>query len=66
MDDDEDELPPGEDDEFDMEAYLKWRAENPDEGVPVGGQQRSKNDDPGAELPEDDDDDGDDYDDEDD
>ena len=25
----EDELA-GEDDEFDMEAYLKWRAENPD------------------------------------
>ncbi len=31
--DEEDELPPGEDDDFDMEAYLKWRAENPDEGV---------------------------------
>lgn len=27
--DEEDELP-GEDDDFDMEAYLKWRAENPD------------------------------------
>ena len=46
-----------------MEAYLKWRQENPDEGVePAGG---AKKDDPGAELPEDDDDeDGDDYDDE--
>ena len=62
--DDEDELPPGEgEDDFDMEAYLKWRAENPDEGVqPPGG---DKND-PGAELPEDEDDEGDDYDDEDD
>ena len=60
-DDAEDELP-GEDDEFDMEAYLKWRSENPDEGVaaPVKAAQ-----DPGAELPEDDDDE-DDYDDEDD
>lgn len=28
--DEEDELP-GDDDEFDMEAYLKWRAENPDD-----------------------------------
>ena len=56
-------MPPGEDDDFDMEAYLKWRQENPDEGVePAGG---AKKDDPGAELPEDDDDeDGDDYDDE--
>ena len=41
-----------------MEAYLKWRAENPDPP-------QDEND-PGAELPEDDDDDneGDDYDDE--
>ena len=69
--DDEDELPPGEDDEFDMEDYLKWRAANPDEGVP-GGKTEEAKDDPGAELPEDDDDededgdeDGDDYDDED-
>ena len=67
--DEEDELPPGEDDEFDMEDYLKWRAANPDEGV-EGGKAETK-DDPGAELPEDDDEDedgdedGDDYDDED-
>ena len=62
--DDEDELPPGEDDDFDMEAYLKWRAENPDEGDANAA--KTGNDDPGAELPEDDDEDGDDYDDEDD
>lgn len=42
-----------------MEAYLKWRAENPDEegGPPTA----AKNADPGAELEEEDD-----YDDEDD
>ena len=47
-----------------MEAYLKWRAENPDEGGP-GFAEQAKANDPGAELPEDDDDDdGDDYDEE--
>ncbi len=61
-DDAEDELP-GEDDEFDMEAYLKWRAENPDAGdAPASGNVAN---DPGAELPEDDEE-ADDYDDEDD
>ena len=35
--DDEDDLPLGEDDDFDMQAYLKWRAENPDEGVSAPG-----------------------------
>lgn len=50
-----------------MEAYLKWRAENPDEGD-ANVAQKTKENDPGAELPEEDDEDedGDDYDDEDD
>jgi len=48
---DEDELP-GEEDKFDMEAYLKWRAENPDD-VTTGGALA----DPGAELSEEDGDD---------
>ena len=60
--DEEDELPPGEDDNFDMEAYLKWRAENPDEGDAKAAKAQN---DPGAEMPEEDDEDGDDYDDED-
>lgn len=46
-----------------MEAYLKWRAENPDAADQA---QAAKADDPGAELPESDDDNADDYDDEDD
>jgi len=46
-----------------MEAYLKWRAENPDAGDAVAAGNAAN--DPGAELPEDDDE-ADDYDDEDD
>lgn len=53
----------GEDDEFDMEAYLKWRAENPDDVGGAGLEAAAKTEDPGAELAEDD---ADDYDDEDD
>ena len=45
-----------------MEAYLKWREENPDEGGAGSGGQPLN--DPGAEMPENNDEDGDDYDDE--
>ena len=63
--DEEDELP-GDDDDFDLEAYLKWRAENPDADDNQGPGAAGGANDPGAELPEDDEEPEDDYDDEDD
>ena len=58
------ESEPHGDDDFDVEAYLKWRKEHPDsEGEGPGG---AKGAEAGGELPEDDDEDDDDYDEEDD